>query len=460
MSCKKIILALFWLVVSLSNLILLSPVLFLESGKSWADSSTLRPTGDRGKTNWSDYPSAGDDYEKIDDTTPDGDSTYLFTTSTGSDYRQGWHADSFQTTDNIDSVKLTVRAKSIATSGTDEIIIGRLYDAGEGFWSFCTNDGATDTIGLTSSYTDYSITWANDPYDGSNWTKAELNNTGRAWGFESKSVGTYWNTVLQDNFNDNSLDTDKWIERSKGGSSAAEEQNQRMELNLDHTAHTGAGIYTKNTYTKTQTYALEVDFQTNIDYDVNSAGYGFDGIWILRGDTSGTNFWDQYYGAPTTGLYFRIGNSCGYNNDGIGIYYDDDLGWEASCPWDTTIAENTTDVIDTSSDSWYSIRMVFNGASGLCSLKVNGTTVTGTLGSNFLSDLGSAIRFQLYTSFYNTSTKWDRYDNLALSENKDADNRVTQSFIDVFYSEVVAKRRGGIVQDQNNQGIAEGGIAR
>jgi len=44
----------------------------------WADSQTLRPTSNRGETDWVDYPTAGDDYEKIDDITPDADGTYLY----------------------------------------------------------------------------------------------------------------------------------------------------------------------------------------------------------------------------------------------------------------------------------------------------------------------------------------------------------------------------------------------
>ena len=38
---------------------------------------------------------------------------------------------------------------------------------------------------------------------------------------------------------------------------------------------------------------------------------------------------------------------------------------------------------------------------------------------------------------------------------------VTQIFLTVFYQEAIeAKRKGGIVQDEDNQGIAEGGIAK
>jgi hypothetical protein len=42
------------------------------------------------------------------------------------------------------------------------------------------------------------------------------------------------------------------------------------------------------------------------------------------------------------------------------------------------------------------------------------------------------------------------------------DNRVTQSFITVYYQTegAPAKRRSGIVQDEDNRGITEGGIAR
>jgi hypothetical protein len=42
------------------------------------------------------------------------------------------------------------------------------------------------------------------------------------------------------------------------------------------------------------------------------------------------------------------------------------------------------------------------------------------------------------------------------------ESRITQSFVIVYYTEAgeEAKKRGGIVQDEDSKGITEGGIAR
>ncbi len=452
MFCRRIILALFW--------ILAIYILPLESEQVWGDVDTLRPVGDRAYSQWTVHPS-GNDWEAIDEVTPNEDTDYLWSKDTaGTTIKQGWYHSHFTAADP-DSVKLTLRAKSESNSGTRQAVMGRKYDLGEGYWGWCIYGEGTDTVSLTNSYADYSITWTSDPYDNTPWTQAKLNSTSRCWAFDNYKVGDFADTVLEDDFNDNSLDGNKWIERHKGGNSEAREQNENMELVLDHSAHCGAGIYTKSTYNKSAIWILEVDFRINWDYDRSTANYGYDGIWILRGDTSGTDFWDEYYGSPTTGLFVRLSSGCGMDNDGVGIYYDDDLGFE--CSWDTTVAQNTTFDIDTGIT--YAVKLKFGGSSGLCSLWVDSDLkCSGTLGSNWLNDLGNAIRFQMHQSYYNTSVKLDQYDNFRLiQENAPlAPNRVTQSFIEVFYQAgvEVLTRQGGIAQDEDNRGIAEGGVAR
>lgn len=190
MSGRRIILALFRFVVSLSNLILLLsvylPVHF--GGQVWGAADTLRPVEDRAYISWTAYPS-GDDWDCFDDTTANEDVNYVYTTGTDVTYRQGWgHSD--WTEGTIDSVMLMVRPRSPATAGTPEIIFGRFYYAGESVWGWCTSGAGTDTIDLSSSYTDSSITWTTDPYDGGAWTQARLNSTSMAWGWENRAIGT------------------------------------------------------------------------------------------------------------------------------------------------------------------------------------------------------------------------------------------------------------------------------
>lgn len=167
-------------------------------GQAWSASvvDTLRPVGDRamgsGHT-WTVYPS-GNLWDAYDDTTANEDVNYVHNISVGSSQHMGWYHTDFSGGDNIDSVTLLIRDKSSATSGTKELIFGRMWYY-ETFWNWCTNDDGTDTINVGSSYTDSFITWTNDPYDGNSWTQSGLNSTSRAWVISNKSVGT-----MQDSF--------------------------------------------------------------------------------------------------------------------------------------------------------------------------------------------------------------------------------------------------------------------
>lgn len=390
-------------------------------GQVWGDTDTLRPVAYRTYDVWLDWPAAGDAYEKIDEVTPDGDTTYLYLGGTLKRY-WAYEADSFVIA-NPDSVRMTMRARTgDIISGTPETIFGRITS---GAW--CTSDDGTDTIEITSTYTDYSITWTTNPCGGAAWNTTALNHTSAAWAFKRQEVGDGWyhiifkidfpdstctlwinNTkraagtlptgalsflgdsvrvmlhssnskwgtdygektdkyddfvwkydvsgtvALEDNFNDNSLDTDKWVKRVEcydgnccAQSDWTESGGTGNSNSCDSTGSkaAGAGIYTKNQYTTDSTYILDVDFWTNWDYDRQTSNQGMDGIWLMPGDTTGTNFWDPYYGSPTVGIFIRISSVCGNDNDGVGIYFDNDLGWE--CGWDNTIEQTTFDVIDT-----------------------------------------------------------------------------------------------------------------
>ena len=159
----------------------------LLTSQVWADADTLRPVGDRAKTDWTVYPS-GDRWDAFDDTTTNEDVNYVYTKLNKA---EGWyHTDWSDGT--IDSVRLTARAKQ-STAGTTEndLIVKRLYSS-EALWYDCISngDGSTDTSTLTTSYVDYPITWVNDPCTGTAWTQAGLNSASRAWAFKNQIAAT------------------------------------------------------------------------------------------------------------------------------------------------------------------------------------------------------------------------------------------------------------------------------
>jgi hypothetical protein len=162
--------------------------------KAGADQvDTLRPTGDRGQTDWFDVPSAGDDWQKIDDVTSDEDTTYLWEdngpgTAT---HNQGWIHSDFGTSNTIDSVRLTIRARSTATTGTRQIRLGRAWADAEGmYWCLFEDQTGNKLINVGTNWADSSITWNIDPCYQTSWTQNSLNDPGYFWAFQSVAVGT------------------------------------------------------------------------------------------------------------------------------------------------------------------------------------------------------------------------------------------------------------------------------
>lgn len=173
-------------IVELSNLLL--PIY----GQVRADQAdTLRPAADRDGTDWYDIPEAGNDWEKIDDTTPDEDATYLWLDRAGSNCNQGWIHSDFSTSNTIDSVRLTIRARSTATTGVRQIRLGRAWADAEGmYWCLFEDQTGNKLINVGTNWADSSITWNIDPCYQTSWTQNSLNDPGYFWAFQSVAVGT------------------------------------------------------------------------------------------------------------------------------------------------------------------------------------------------------------------------------------------------------------------------------
>jgi hypothetical protein len=389
LSYKRITLALFWILL-FPWIQIRTLFMFIENGPAWADSQTLRPVGDRAETDWAEEPLAGDYWEKIDDVSADEDTTYLYAVLNGSSGREGWYHTDFTETNNIDSVRLTIRGRSLATSGTSEIIIGRWKYLGEGIWIFCDyGSQATDTISLTSDYRDYIINWINDPYDGASWTMAKLNSTSRAWGFENNLTGTASDTF---------------------------------------------GVTTQSTtYNPTSGYMRMYRYQADFSGIIDTL--------VMRFDDATPN------GNVSLGIYSDSGSGGGYPYERL-----DTTAWVAV------------------TDGWLKIPLVTGNVSvtsGTYYWMASRVTTTNTAGRN-TDACDDCHRYKSISGIWpnpapSGCSVGDNVRDLLIGiGDYTAENRVTQSFIDVFYTvgAVVRKKPGGIVQDEENRGIVEGGIAR
>jgi len=125
---------------------------------------TLRPNADGFLTEWSVYPSTPTThYDKVDEETPDEDSTYIYITAIGKDY---WNIEDPGVAGVISNVRVYVRARK--TTATLTRITIRIYTYSTEYYS--------GTIDLTTSYVNYYFDWATNPKTGSAWTWTEITN--------------------------------------------------------------------------------------------------------------------------------------------------------------------------------------------------------------------------------------------------------------------------------------------
>lgn len=124
----------------------------------------IRPDGDGYYTTWYDFPTAGDDWEDIDETIPD-DADYIYTYN--SNARSSFtfaNPVALKSYDTIDSITVQGRAKEAVQAQMRPF----LRIAG-------TDYNYATSWDLTSSYKKYVATWATNPADSEPFTLADLN---------------------------------------------------------------------------------------------------------------------------------------------------------------------------------------------------------------------------------------------------------------------------------------------
>lgn len=149
-------------------------------------SETLRPNGVGTNTQW--IPSAGANYECVNEVTPDNDTSYVSTT--GNNNHDSYNLQDHVTgSGTISNVRVYVRAKSL-TAGYIlrlAVVIGGVeYEGAD--------------ITLTDAYADYYEDWAQNPATLAAWTWTEIDALeagfrNRVSGFIEHRVTTVWVVV-------------------------------------------------------------------------------------------------------------------------------------------------------------------------------------------------------------------------------------------------------------------------
>lgn len=126
----------------------------------------LIPTSNGFKIELSPYPSNYRNVECVDDPvgSPDGDSTYVYTTST---------------TPKIDYYAHEIINKSEVIKYVDIFFVCRTINQGycnpHIYNIFTSQDAYGASINLTTTYTTYYYRWTNNPWTGSKWTWKDIN---------------------------------------------------------------------------------------------------------------------------------------------------------------------------------------------------------------------------------------------------------------------------------------------
>ena len=365
---------------------------FLLPASAWADQiDTLRPAVDGGPEEWFDSPVVDSSYKNIDDVVIDLDTTHLYTGNISK--KHAWLANDFSTSNTIDSVRVVVKARSTATSGTPTLKFGRKYYAGEGLWGDCEYGGGMKTVNLTLTYdSNWTQTWAVDPCDNGAWTTAKLNDDLLNWTFASTTAMG----ALSDSF---------------GLISPQNPYSWNVGANYVSCTKFTSGSGTSGTLNAIRLYVTDQSLGGNVKMGIysDSSGWPHKKIW-----------------ADTTGQATVNG-------------------------WNTVSASGN---ISSSTDYW----LCYRYATYACSTRIDTPYVANSHRSKSLAYTTAWPDSFAPSWTYNKAEKYQLKAVLGVPPQ----DRVTQSYIVVYSHAVgaVVKRKSGLVQDEDNKGVIEGGIAR
>ncbi len=203
-----------------------------------------------------------------------------------------------------DQTEYQVRFKVYRTSGTDSgenVYLGSNVNPDFSDLRFTTSDNTPVSYWIQETGTDYAIVWARIPSIPSPGAQVYLYYGNPSAPAVSSGEATF---VRFDDFNDNQLDSGKWVRISSGGSSAMVEQNQRLEARSDGTNRP----YLRSGSTFSSPYAL--DFSAMKSEDIETAVH-WDGTISGVADVITNGYYAPWYVSWNTPTTFRITKSSG-----------------------------------------------------------------------------------------------------------------------------------------------------
>ena len=218
-------------------------------------------------------------------------------------------------------------------------------------------------------------------------------------------ISSDWNERFSDNFDDNSLDTDKWLTYTPDAGTVTE-TSQRLEIEVTTgQAHTGSGAYTKTSFITTGSYMISYDYYDAMSTNEN----GFDGLWIENADNilDSANYREGAYGNSMCGIFYSVSYDGSVDNCGraaadcVGIFAHD-----TSCStWHGTFSSqvdenNTAGII--AQGNWYSINITMNWTSNYSEIYVDNELVAdGIVPAADVAYIGDYFKVQWYEADYN-----------------------------------------------------------
>ena len=240
------------------------------------------------------------------------------------------------------------------------------------------------------------------------------------------SVGVLATLVTQvyDDFEDGSINSTLWGTTTQDAGTTVSENNGTMNISAGTGyTHTGGGFYTKNNFTKSDTYVVEF----NWSYNWSSTEVGHSGVFFMnKGCYDGT--YDcrdtATYGVPVGhSVFIGLGAGCAnYNNIGI---FADDASTDWHCGWEQTIFTNSTSRFV--SGTVYNIKIEFDFNNRIVDVYVdNVLAANGTIPQTHVDALGDEFKIEYFLSHYPylSTPQVDRYNYMNISKDTFACNQV------------------------------------
>jgi hypothetical protein len=216
-----------------------------------------------------------------------------------------------------------------------------------------------------------------------------------------------YSSIFSDNFDDNSLDSSKWVEFDHDGFGSVAEQGQQLNVSIVGNADwSGSAVDTVTNFSTTGAYMISY----NVYQVDNEPGTGdaFKGLWIENAShiASRSSWSEPNYGTLHCGVFYHVGydgsvDECA--NDGCVSIHSQSTGcttWLGS--WTNDVYKNDSQIF--ALNTWTLVNITVNWTSNYTEIYIdNKLTANGTINSTDVAALGNQFKIEWYMGEYQTS---------------------------------------------------------